>query len=73
MFDETDTLELTKLKQLIEEGRESSLQKSLGLIEQYLINLALMKCSGNRTKAGALLGLSECSVRRLGLPPTRDH
>ena len=73
MFDESDTIELTKVKQLIEGGREFSLQESLALIEQFLVDLALKKCNGNRTKAGALLGLSECSVRRLGLLSPRDH
>lgn len=73
MFDERDTIELTKVKQLIEQGRETSLQKSLGLIEQFLVDLALKKCSGNRTKAAALLGLSERSVRRLGLLSSHDR
>ena len=73
MFDEGDTIELTKVRQLIAEGRESSLQKSLGLIEQYLVDLALKKCDGNKTKAAALLGLSEPSVRRLGLLSSHDR
>jgi len=73
LFEERDTIELTKVKQLIDEGRESSLQKSLGLIEQYLVDLALKKCDGNKTKAAALLGLSERSVRRSGLLTSLDH
>jgi DNA-binding NtrC family response regulator len=73
MFDESDTIELTKVKQLIEQGRETSLQKSLGLIEQFLVDLALKKCNGNRTKAAALLGLSERSVRRLDLLSSHDR
>ncbi len=73
MFDEYDTIELTKARQFIAEGRESSLQKSLGLIEQFLVDLALKKCDGNKTKAAALLGLSEPSVRRLGLLSSHDR
>ena len=73
MLDEYDTIELTKARQLIAEGRESSLQKSLGLIEQFLVDLALKKCDGNKTKAAALLGLSEPSVRRLGLLSSHDR
>ena len=72
-FDEMDIVELMKAKQLIQEGREFSLQKSLGLVEQYLVDMALKKCGGNRTKAGALLGLSEPYVRRLGLSTSRDR
>ena len=73
MFGESDTIELTKVKQLIEQGRETSLQNSLALIEQFLVDLALKKCNGNRTKAGALLGLSEPSIRRQGLLSSRNH
>ena len=72
VYDEIDTIELTKMKQLIGEGRESSLQKSLGLIEQYLVDLALKKCDGNKTKAAALLGLSPRSVRRTGRLPFKN-
>lgn len=73
LFEEGDTVELTKVKQLIDEGRESSLQNSMALIEQYLIDLALKKCDGNKTKTAALLGLSERSVRRNGRLTSQDH
>jgi len=72
-FDESDAIELTKVKQLIEEGRETSLHKSLELIEQFLVDLALKKCDGNKTEAAALLGLSERSVRRSGRLTSQDH
>lgn len=63
-FRELDTIELTKAKQCIEERREFSLQQSMESIERYLVDLALRNCAGNKTKAAALLGLSERSVRR---------
>lgn len=73
MFAAGDLIELTKVKQLIEEGREFSLEESLELIRRYLVALALKKCEGNKTKASALLGFSERSVRRLGLLTPRNR
>jgi DNA-binding NtrC family response regulator len=61
---EFEKQQLEKMIMLLEEGGTFSLQRSLGLIADGILERALSKTGGNYTKAARLLGLTESTVRR---------
>jgi DNA-binding NtrC family response regulator len=61
---ELDKIELVNMISMIEEGDEFSLQQSLEVIEEAIVNRALTKSAGHKTKAGQLLGINDRAFRR---------
>ena len=55
---------LDRIIMMVEEGKEFSLRRVLGMIEISLVQRALRKAGGSRARAARLLGLSERSVGR---------
>jgi DNA-binding NtrC family response regulator len=61
---ERENLEVMKMILMAEEGSEFSLQRSLSVIEQGIIERALAKNAGHESKTAQLLGISVRSLRR---------
>lgn len=61
---EEEKIEVMKMILMIDEGSEFSLRQSLSIIEEGIIQRALMKNAGHQTKAAQLLGISDRAFRR---------
>jgi DNA-binding NtrC family response regulator len=61
---ETEKIEVLKMLLMIEEGSEFSLREVLSTIEEGIIQRALTKNAGHRTKAAQLLGINDRVYRR---------
>ena len=59
-----ERVELMKMNLMIEEGSEFSLRQSLLIIEEGIIQQALAKNAGHRTRAAQLLGITDRAYRR---------
>jgi len=59
-----ERVELMKMNLMIEEGSEFSLRQSLLIIEEGIIQQALEKNAGHRTRAAQLLGITDRAYRR---------
>ena len=59
-----ERVELMKMNLMIEEGSEFSLRQSLLIIEEGIIQRALAKNAGHRTRAAQLLGITDRAYRR---------
>jgi DNA-binding NtrC family response regulator len=66
---EREKIELMKMMLTIEEGNEFSLRQSLSVIEEGIIQRALLKNAGHQAKAAQLLGISDRAFRRTRTNP----
>lgn len=63
-LDHSERMELMKMIMLIEEGHEFSLHDAIALIQQSITAQACTRCNGKQSKAAAMLGVSDRTVRR---------
>jgi transcriptional regulator with PAS, ATPase and Fis domain len=63
-----ETIALSRLLLSIEEGNDVSLYESLSQIQRSLIDRALRRFNGDKTKTAMMLGLSDRTVRRNTAP-----
>jgi DNA-binding NtrC family response regulator len=63
-FQEREKIEVMKMVLMVEEGNEFSLRRSIAVIENGIIDRALRKYEGRKTKAARIIGITERSVRR---------